>query len=145
MILILQDGARVERKRAWRGGYYSGERSMGPNVIKNMWAIQVFGSQRYEGSSETALATCEILGSRYWDLKPWWTTIEDWSLGNLLLDRIVTSGWGGQPEIPGRRSGMNIENYIATHCIAGTEKVGIQLPIRAMNNLSLNIIVLVLT
>jgi len=44
----------------------------------------------------------------------------------------------------GDRSGMNIEDYITTHCIAGIEKVGRQLPIRAINNLSLNIVVLVL-
>jgi hypothetical protein len=42
-------------------------------------------------------------------------------------------------------SGMNIEDYIATHCIVGTEKVGRELWIRAINNLSINIIVLVLT
>jgi hypothetical protein len=41
-------------------------------------------------------------------------------------------------------SGMNIEDYIATHCITGTNKVGSQLPIRAINNMSLNIVVLVL-
>jgi hypothetical protein len=40
---------------------------------------------------------------------------------------------------------MNIEGYIAPHCVAGTEKVGSQLPIRAINNLSLKIIFLVLT
>jgi hypothetical protein len=40
---------------------------------------------------------------------------------------------------------MNIEDYIATHCIAGTEKVGRQLPIRVINNLILKIIVLFLT
>jgi hypothetical protein len=40
---------------------------------------------------------------------------------------------------------MNIEDYIATHYFAGTEKVGSQLPIRAIENLSLNIAVLVLT
>ena len=44
----------------------------------------------------------------------------------------------------GSRSGMNIEDYIATHCVAGTVKVGIQLPIRAIKNLSLKIIMLVL-
>jgi hypothetical protein len=44
----------------------------------------------------------------------------------------------------GARSGMNIEDYIATHCVARTEKVGSQLSIRAINNLSLKIIVLVL-
>jgi hypothetical protein len=45
----------------------------------------------------------------------------------------------------GVRNGINIEDYIATHCIARTEKVGSQLSIRAINKLSLNIIVLVLT
>jgi hypothetical protein len=29
----------------------------------------------------------------------------------------------------GARSGMNIEDYNATHCVAATDKVGIQLPI----------------
>jgi len=46
---------------------------------------------------------------------------------------------------PRAGSGMNIEDYIATHYVAGTEKVGNQLSIRVINNLSLKIIVLVLT
>jgi hypothetical protein len=45
----------------------------------------------------------------------------------------------------GSRSSMKIEEYIDAHCIAGTEKVRGQLPIRAINNLSLKIVVLVLT
>jgi hypothetical protein len=45
----------------------------------------------------------------------------------------------------GDGGGMNIKDYIATHFIAGTEKVGIQLLIRAINNMSLNMFVLVLT
>jgi hypothetical protein len=40
---------------------------------------------------------------------------------------------------------MNTEDYIDTHYIAGTEKVGSQLPIRAIKNLSLKIVFLVLT
>ena len=40
---------------------------------------------------------------------------------------------------------MKIEEYIDAHCVAGTEKVESQLPIRAINNLSLKIVVLVLT
>jgi hypothetical protein len=42
-------------------------------------------------------------------------------------------------------SNMKIEEYIDAHCIVGTEKVGSQLPIRAIKNLSLNIVVLILT
>jgi hypothetical protein len=36
----------------------------------------------------------------------------------------------------GAGGGMNIEDYISTHCVAGTEKVGSQLPIRVIENLS---------
>jgi hypothetical protein len=39
---------------------------------------------------------------------------------------------------------MPMEVYISTHCVAGIDKVGIQLPIRVIENLSLKIIVLVL-
>ena len=42
-------------------------------------------------------------------------------------------------------SGMKIEEYIDAHCVARTSKVGSQVPIRAINNLSLKIIALVLT
>jgi hypothetical protein len=45
----------------------------------------------------------------------------------------------------GADSGMKIEEYIDAHCVAGTPKVGSQVPIRAINNLSLKIIILVLT
>jgi hypothetical protein len=45
----------------------------------------------------------------------------------------------------GAGSGMKIEEYIDAHYVVGTPKVGIQVPIRAINNLSLKIIVLVLT
>jgi hypothetical protein len=45
----------------------------------------------------------------------------------------------------GAGSGMKIEEYIDAHCVAGTPKVGSQIPVRAISNLSLKIIVLVLT
>jgi hypothetical protein len=45
----------------------------------------------------------------------------------------------------GAGGGMNIEDYIATHCVVDIDKVGSQLPIRVIKNLSLKIIVLVLT
>jgi hypothetical protein len=57
------------------------------------------------------------------------------------------SRWGEVVNLKSCRSGsaMNIEDYIATHCVAGIENVGSQLPIRAIKNLSLKIIVLMLT
>ena len=45
----------------------------------------------------------------------------------------------------GDGSSMKIEKYIDTYCIARTKKVGSQLPIQVINNLSLKIVVLVLT
>lgn len=44
----------------------------------------------------------------------------------------------------GSGDGMTMEEYIATHCVADTDKVGSQLPIKAIDNLSLNIIMFVL-
>jgi hypothetical protein len=40
---------------------------------------------------------------------------------------------------------MNIEDYITFHCVAGTEKVGSQLPLWEIKNLSLKIVIIVLT
>jgi hypothetical protein len=45
----------------------------------------------------------------------------------------------------GAGSGMKVEEYIEAHFVAGTSMVGSQIPIRAIGNLSLKIIVLVLT
>jgi hypothetical protein len=45
----------------------------------------------------------------------------------------------------GARSGMRVEEYIEAHCVAGIRMVGSQIPIWAIGNLSLNIIVLMLT
>jgi hypothetical protein len=58
----------------------------------------------------------------------------------------ILSHWGEVVNLKARGSGsdMNIEDYIATHCVTGTKKVGSQLPIRAIKNLSLKINVLVL-
>ena len=45
----------------------------------------------------------------------------------------------------GAGSGNKVEEYIEAHYVAGTPMVGIQITIRAIGNLSLNIIVLMLT
>jgi len=44
----------------------------------------------------------------------------------------------------GDGGGMNMEGYISTHYVAGTNKVGSELPIMAIENMSLKIIILVL-
>jgi hypothetical protein len=45
----------------------------------------------------------------------------------------------------GARSGMKVKEYIEAHCVARTPMVGSQIPIQAIGNLSLKIIVLILT
>jgi hypothetical protein len=57
------------------------------------------------------------------------------------------SRWGEVVNLKARGtgSGMKIEEYIDAHYIAGTDKVQSQVPIRAINNLSLTIVFLVLT
>jgi hypothetical protein len=45
----------------------------------------------------------------------------------------------------GAGSGMKVEEYIEAHCVVGTPMVGSQIPIWAIGNLSLKIIVLMLT
>jgi hypothetical protein len=42
-------------------------------------------------------------------------------------------------------SGMKVEEYIEAHCVAETPMVGCQIPIQSIGNLSLKIIVLMLT
>jgi hypothetical protein len=45
----------------------------------------------------------------------------------------------------GDGSGRKIKEYIDSHCVAGTPKVGSQLPIRVIKNLTLKIVILILT
>jgi hypothetical protein len=63
----------------------------------------------------------------------------------ILSQDCLTRGEVVNLKARGVGGGMTMEEYISTHCVAGTDKVGSQLPIRAIENLSLKIIVLVLT
>jgi hypothetical protein len=102
------------------------------------------GSQRYEGSSETAPDV------NYWDPDTETFNLDGQPLRIEVEDIYFLTILSHHGEVVnlkerGAGSSMNIEDYIATHYIVGTEKVGNQLLIRAINNLSLNIFVLVLT
>jgi len=110
-----------------------------------MWDIHFLGSQRYEVSSETLhlLVNYRDPNTEIFDLDGQTLRIEFEEIYFLTVlscrgEVVSLKAWGVG-------SGMNIEDYIATHFIARTEKVGIQLPFRAINNLSLKIIVLVST
>jgi hypothetical protein len=86
----------------------------------------------------------------YWDMetkafnidgKPLRIKVDDIYFITVLFHRgemvnIKARGVGG---------GRTMEEYIATYYVAGTTKVGSQLPIRAIKKMSLKIIVLVLT
>jgi hypothetical protein len=75
------------------------------------------------------------------DWQPLRIEVED----NYFLTGLSRQGEVVNLKAQGVGSNMNIEEYKYSHCIAETEKVGSQLPIRAINNLSLKIVVLVLT
>jgi len=85
----------------------------------------------------------------YWDLDTEAFNLDGQPLRIEIKDMYFLIGLSHRGEVVnlksrGSRSGMNIEDYIATHYVVGTEKVGRKLSIRAINNLSLKIIVLVL-
>jgi hypothetical protein len=101
------------------------------------------GSQRNEGSSEVTPNAGKL-----WDPDTEAFNLDGKPLRIEVEDIYFITGLSRRGEVVnlkarGAGSGMNIEDYIATHCVAGTEKVGSQLPIRAINNLSFKIIVLV--
>jgi hypothetical protein len=86
----------------------------------------------------------------YWDPNSDSFNLDGQPLRIEVKDIYFLTGLSCQGEVvnlkyQGSWSGMKIKEYIATHCIAGIEKVGIQIPIRAINNISLNIVVLIFT
>jgi hypothetical protein len=86
----------------------------------------------------------------YWEPKSESFNLDGQALRIEVEDIYFLTGLSRRGEVVnlksrGAGSGMKIEEYIDTHCVVGTPKVGSQVPIQAINNLSLNIIVLVLT
>jgi hypothetical protein len=85
----------------------------------------------------------------YWEPESESLNIDGKPLRIEVEDIYFLTGLSRQGEVVnlksrGVGSGMKIEEYIDAHYVAGTPKVGIQVPIQAINNLSLKIIVLVL-
>jgi hypothetical protein len=86
----------------------------------------------------------------YWDLDSESFNLDGQSLRIEVEDIYFLMGFSRQGEVVklkawGAGSGMKIEDYIDSHCIAWIEKVESQLPIKAINNISLKIVVLILT
>jgi hypothetical protein len=86
----------------------------------------------------------------YWDPETEAFNIDGKPLRIEVDDVYFITGFSRQGDMvnikaQGTRGGRTMEDYIATYCIANTKKVGSQLPIRVIENLSLNIIVLVIT
>jgi hypothetical protein len=86
----------------------------------------------------------------YWDVETKSFNLDGKPL-RIEMDDIYfikrLSRWGDLVNLKdqGVGGGMTMEEYIFTHCVAGTYKVGSQLPIRVIENLSLKIVVLVFT
>jgi hypothetical protein len=118
-------GAKMALKRCW---------------LYNFWALKVMRDQ---------LSLLQFLVD-YWDLDNESFNLNGKPLRIEVNDIYFLTGLSCRGEVinvkaRGARSGMNIEEYIDVHYIAGTKKVMSQIPIRAINNLSLNIVVLILT
>jgi hypothetical protein len=86
----------------------------------------------------------------YWDLDSESFNLDGKPLRIEAEDIYFLAGlscWGEVVNLKsrGEGSGMKIEEYIDAHCVVGTSKVGSQVPIQAIKNLDLKIIVLVFT
>jgi hypothetical protein len=86
----------------------------------------------------------------YWDLEIKAFNLDGKPLMIEVDDIYFIVGLSRQGEVEnikawGVGGGMIMEEYIATHCVAGIDKLGSQLPIKEIESLSLKIIVLVPT
>jgi hypothetical protein len=86
----------------------------------------------------------------YWDLDSESFILDGQPLRIKVEDIYFLTGLSRRGEVVdlksrGAGSGMKVEEYIKAHCVARTPMVGIQISIRAIGNLSLKIIVLMLT
>jgi hypothetical protein len=86
----------------------------------------------------------------YWDPDSERFILDGQSLRIEVEDVYFLKGLSRQGEVMDLKScragsGMKVKEYIEAHCVAGTPMVGTQIPIRAISNLSLKIIVLILT
>jgi hypothetical protein len=86
----------------------------------------------------------------YWDSDSRRFSLDGQPLRIKVEDTYFLNGFSHRGEVvdlKSRRvgSGTKVEEYIEAHCVAGTPMVGIQIPIQDIGNLSLKIIVLMLT
>jgi hypothetical protein len=86
----------------------------------------------------------------YWDPDSESFNLDGQPLRIEVEDIYFLMGFSHQGEVlklkdQGAKSGMKIEDYIDSHCIAWIKKVKSQLPVREINNISLKIVVLILT
>jgi hypothetical protein len=86
----------------------------------------------------------------YWDLEIGAFNIDGKPLRIEVEDIYFITGFSHRGEVVnvkawGAIGGIPMEEYISTHCVVGKDKVESQLPIKEIENLSLNIIILVLT
>jgi hypothetical protein len=108
--------------------------------LYNFWALKGMRAQ---------VRLLEMLVG-YWDLDSESFILDGQPLRIKVEDIYFLTGLSRRGEVVdlksrGAGSGMKVEEYIEAHCVARTPMVGIQISIRAIGNLSLKIIVLVLT
>jgi hypothetical protein len=139
-MFIWQDGARMEGKGTLGGRCCCGKRSRAQMALKicilyKFWALKGMRAQ---------VRLLELLVD-YWDPDSESFNLDGQPLRIEVEDIYFLTGLSHRGEVvnlkaQGAGSGMNIEEYIDAHCVAGTEKVRSQLPIREINNLNLKIL-----
>jgi hypothetical protein len=122
------------------------ERDLGAQIILKICGLYKFWALK---GMRAQVRFLELLVD-YWDPDSERFNLDGKPLRIEVEDIYFLTGLSHQGEVVNLKAEgvgrtMKIEEYIDAHCVVGTEKVGSQLPIRAINNLNLKIVVLVLT
>jgi hypothetical protein len=134
----------MEGKRARGGRCCCGSRSGAQMALKRCGLYKFLALK----GMKAQVRLLEMLVG-YWDLESESFILDGQPLRievEYIYFLIGLSCWGEVVNLKSQGAGsrMKIEEYIDAHCVAGTPKVGSQLPIRAINNIILKIVVLML-
>jgi hypothetical protein len=140
MVLEWRDRERARGSRCNSGKICGDPTALKICVLYKFWALKGMRAQ---------VRFLQMI-VEFWDLdtkafnldgKPLRIEVED----IYFITKLSFQGEVVNLKVMGAGGGMNIEDYISTHCVASTKKVGCQLPVRAIENMILMIVVLVLT
>ena len=102
---FVQDGVRVEGKRAWWCGGSRIRWSHGPTSITGMWFIQVLVSRKPEGQTKNTPAATGLLGSRIWDISDRWDVTQHGGWGHIFYHCCLNEERWWTFDIMGKETG----------------------------------------